>query len=280
MISHEFTNSTTIPFSIRLASRNQLSVPGLSLVIRCPHIWLLDPGDNHSRFGSENLTRPCVREAIDTYFKLSRMSSEEVLIELTKLARGDSKDKLRSLALLSSYHGLLDGAGRTLSREPVETHVRYHKQIEEAVQQVYGDMNGEIDTFNKRVDASEALHEQQWQAVLDRYRDSPVAVEALVFLRDVIFGKATIEIPETEPQVQVIPPQRRLAPAPIERMMRDLESNTREPLSHSPEAAPGSNVTIEKPNGSEEWIEFQGSSGTVRLTLDDTLRGSRLNREL
>ncbi len=62
--------------------------------------------------GSENLTRPGIKQAIDDYFASATVSAEETLQELAKLARGNSKDKIRALALLASHHGLLDGSWR------------------------------------------------------------------------------------------------------------------------------------------------------------------------
>src|SRR6266700_358885 len=59
--------------------------------------------------GAENLLKPEIRRVIDEHWKLSRMTAEECLAELTKLARGNGKDQIRALAILSQHHGLLDG---------------------------------------------------------------------------------------------------------------------------------------------------------------------------
>lgn len=91
--------------------------------------------------GSENLSKPEIRKTIDEYFKISRMSAEEVITELSILARGDSKDKVRALALLSSHYGILDGAGQRAMSGGTEIVVRYETRLpKKATQQEWSDL--------------------------------------------------------------------------------------------------------------------------------------------
>jgi hypothetical protein len=80
--------------------------------------------------GSENLQRPAIKAAIDEYFASSTVSAEETLQELAKLARGDSRDKIRALALLSQHHGLLDGSWHTRNNgnDPLTIKVVYETE--------------------------------------------------------------------------------------------------------------------------------------------------------
>jgi hypothetical protein len=77
--------------------------------------------------GSENLAKPEIKAAVDEYFRRADMSAEETLRELAILARGNSKDKIQALALLSKYHGLLDGSHsrRNEKDQPLEIVVKY-----------------------------------------------------------------------------------------------------------------------------------------------------------
>ncbi len=92
---------------------------------------------------------------IDEYFKISRMSADEVIVELSTLARGDSKDKVRALALLSSHFGLLDGAGRRYGTkdDPVAIRVQYD-ELQEAINKVYGEVEADVATYNAQAAAN------------------------------------------------------------------------------------------------------------------------------
>ena len=136
--------------------------------------------------GSENLSKPIIRAAIDEHFRLSRMSAQECLTELSKLARGDGKDQIKALALLSQHHGLLNGRGSI------------------DVNKLDADISSEIDTIE---DKMKALAELMGVSVEEIDETLP---EQIPKQRE-------------EPQVQIIiPPSRRLQPAAIERMMADV----------------------------------------------------------
>ena len=168
--------------------------------------------------GSENLTKPGIRRVIDDYFKLSRMSAEEVLIELTTLARGNSKDKIKALALMSQHHGVLDGryeAHKSLLEE--EKKREYDRGWNACIEE----LNKEVEQYNAEVVATTKRKDAQWEALKLEYKDCPEAVEALTRLRLLMEGKAEIELPPPT-EVQIIPPQRRLEAAPIERLMREV----------------------------------------------------------
>jgi hypothetical protein len=167
--------------------------------------------------GSENLRRPAIRSVIDEHFRLSKMGSEQVLIELSNLAKGNSRDKIKALALLSQHHGLLDGRG-SLPSEPdekqrLEIHVKY-------VQPEINKLIGEVKTDIKQIDEEK---DRQWKAVIAKYSHSEVAVEALTFLRDVMASKQPVDTEPDQPkptEVEIIHPERRLAPPPVERLIR------------------------------------------------------------
>lgn len=201
--------------------------------------------------GSENLTRPQIRKTIDEYFKMSRMSAEECLVELSTLARGDSKDKVRALALLSSHFGLLDGSGKhsqvaLADKEAAIQESRFNlqvaSQVERALQQAYGEMAGDVDLHNKKVKKQNERGLAAFQAIIKRYSHSAMAVEALTLLREIINERATLpelaefetDDDETEDQpieqteVEIIPPARRLQPAAVERMMRESDPEPEE----------------------------------------------------
>lgn len=178
--------------------------------------------------GSENLLKPNIKAAIDEHFAEAHLDAEEVLQELAKLARGNSKDKIRALALLSQHHGLLDGSGRAEEERRRRQHqATLNDEVAKAIEQVYGNMNIEIEAFNKKQADLDRKNEAQWRAIIRRYQHSAVTVEALRLLREVIHGRADVEtLPEDfEPEVEIIPPSRRLQPAAVERMMREAEQS-------------------------------------------------------
>jgi phage terminase small subunit len=171
--------------------------------------------------GSENLQKPAIKARIDEFFAGAKVSAEETLTELAKLARGNSKDKIRALALLSQHHGLLDGRWEKLNEanELIIT-VNHRRGYNDAIR----DMEKEVNEYNAKALKSNQEKEALWQATVDKYNHSPVAVRALVELREIMLGKK--EGPEpAKPnpiEVEIIPPQRRLPAAPIERMMAQV----------------------------------------------------------
>jgi len=169
--------------------------------------------------GSENLTRPAIKARIDEFFAGAKVSAEETLTELAKLARGNSKDKIRALALLSQHHGLLDGRWQTAAID---------NKVEIVVKHRMTELIGEIE---QDVAESDREKDQQWREIIAKYRHSPETIEALQLLRDVMAGKKKVDGTEAEPakqaepvpvEVEIIPPQRRLQSAPIERMMAEV----------------------------------------------------------
>lgn len=179
-------------------------------------------GHSLEAIGSENLTRPAIRKAIEEHRRMARMSAEEVLIELTTLARGESKDKVRALALLSAHHGILDGKWAAAQSTEQSTEQR-QKAIQHGWDSCMQEMNESIARYNAEADATNLKNEKIWQSVIDRYEHSPEATEALKALHDVLV-KGTIlknddalELVFARPQT--IPPERRLEAAPIEKMM-------------------------------------------------------------
>lgn len=236
--------------------------------------------------GSENLTKPDIRAAIDDYFRMSRMSSDEILAELSELARTDSQEKhllsakVRSLALLSSHYGLLDGAGaaggRYGPREPVTLRVEYSDDIVSAIDKIYGQSahtneeraeriidivktvggwHEEADEYNAKVQKHNDEIAAIYNELMERYKDSPQAIEALTELRTraaasemspewaeadddkrrrlaAALGVDINDLPEPiEPEI--IPPDRRLRPAAVERLMNEVKDT-----SDAPQASP------------------------------------------
>jgi phage terminase small subunit len=203
--------------------------------------------------GSENLTRPAIRTAIDEYWKMSRMSADEVLKELGELARGDGKEKIRALALLSQYHGLLDGAGRTLSHDPREIVVKDERQlnaeIEAAITQIYSDAEADVRRFNEAAEKNNQRIENAWQELLERFKDSPAAIEALTLLHAAVHEKTVGDManePDQKPiEPEIIPPDRRLRPAAVERLMSETEERSPTPITirNEPSNAAGVHLT-------------------------------------
>lgn len=254
--------------------------------------------------GSENLAKSRIRKTIDEYFRMSRMTADEVLNELSELARGSSKDKIRALALLSSHFGILDGAGAgRLVGGPVQFNVVYdqdgheiaqtHKVVRvppkvskeewlellptglpddvmESMGKVYDDQDGRLSNavYNQRVadaltqsmkqlnekDAlftevtkeRNALYRDKVDEICERYKDSPEVVQALqstIAIVGFVFSAWTPlhvttqkdldcferhQATERGPEVEIIPPDRRLQPAAVERLMRVTYEETHE----------------------------------------------------
>lgn len=181
--------------------------------------------------GSENLTKPAIRAAIDEHFRLSRMSGEEVLVELTKLARGSSKDQIKALALLSQHHGLLDGRpfvdqrelDRQLEAEIDKIHAGYQEQARK--------INEEIDDVKRKVKHTNDSFHLVISNVREEFVNDPPGLRALDRLLEYfdacIEGKEppikAEDIPAKPAKVEVIiPPSRRLQPATVERLMADV----------------------------------------------------------
>jgi hypothetical protein len=197
------------------------------------------------QIGHENLTKPQIRATIDEHFKLSRMSSEECLVELSALARGNSKDKVRALALLSSHFGLLDGAGRTPAENHYQRASETDRQIEAAIEEIYGqaevwksEANQWKDGIKKEVNELNAKGLRIYNAVKERFADSPDVKAFCAAYEEMLNGgqapsdTADLMMPTaSEPaEVEIIPPERRLQPAAVERMIRELETTTRQSI--------------------------------------------------
>jgi len=176
--------------------------------------------------GSENLTRPGIRAAIDQHFKLSRMSAEEVLIELTTLARGQSKDKIKALALLSQHHSLLDGKWQDRDKTPLEIQVRYvQPELDKREREVNEWMAGIEKEINELNDKGLKIYDE----AKAKFADSAEVAEFCKYYEQLLGGKAwgdsniDTNTPTEKPlEVEIIPPQRRLEPAPAERLMQDV----------------------------------------------------------
>lgn len=227
--------------------------------------------------GSENLTKPLIRKAIDDYFRMSRMTSDEVLNELSELARGSSKDKIRALALLSSHFGILDGAGRDVGemaqrgkivRVPPKVSEEGWSEITNEQRagriaaildaartrrlQTAGAWPEQATQFNEAAEANNKRVEQAWADLLERYKDSREAVAALTELRGVVHQDCindpcmackTEESSKEPIEPEIIPPERRLRPAAVERLMRDVTEEPRE-QPRCPEPASTRTTTI------------------------------------
>lgn len=178
--------------------------------------------------GSENLTKPNIAKAIEEHFRMARMSAEEVLTELTKLARGGSKDQIKALALLSQHHGLLDGKpfvdqqelDRQLDIEIDKIHDSYKEQARE--------INAEIDDVKQKIKTTNDTFRELISVIRAEFEDDPPGLKALDRLREyfeaIVKGKEPPLKPEDlpTPEVEIIPPSRRLQPAAVERMMPEV----------------------------------------------------------
>jgi phage terminase small subunit len=197
--------------------------------------------------GSENLTRPAIKAAIDEHFKAAHMSAEEVLQELSQLARGTSRDKIKALSLLAAHNGLLDGSWVSRSGQS-EVVLRVEYETNQRI-------NAAIHEVEKDVAKYDQEQDQKWRAVRARFVDQPAVVRALDFLRDVMAGKAEVDIEQArEPEIvepEIIPPQRRLHAAPVEKMMEaiDVEPATEREKQNLPIGKISSHT--EKQNGDE-----------------------------
>lgn len=158
--------------------------------------------------GSENLTRPDIAARIDEHFKQAHVSAEEVLLELGTLARGDSRDKIKALALLSQHHGLLDPI-KWQAKQLTEAEGRYDQQLREYQVEI----GGEIEELNRQ---GQAIYEEAKK----KFAASPDVAAFTKHYEAMLNGKT--QEPAAEVEVEIIPPQRRLAPAPVERMMADV----------------------------------------------------------
>jgi phage terminase small subunit len=174
--------------------------------------------------GSENLLKPEIRRVLDEHWKLSRMSAEECLGELTKLARGNSKDQIRALALLSQHHGLLDGRGRDEEIQTLAT-----QMADQRIQEWADEVDKDVQEYNQKALANNERKDKQWKAIVERYKHSSEAVEALELMFRVMKDLEDIEPyeepppPKPEPtEVEIIPPSRRLQPAAVERLMAEV----------------------------------------------------------
>lgn len=178
--------------------------------------------------GSENLTRPGIKSAIDEHFKLAHVSAEEVLIELGTLARGNSKDKIKALALLSQHHGLLDhGKWQARNETPLEIQVRY-------VEPELAKREQEVDEWKDGIERDiNELNEKGmkiYNAARAKFADSQDVQSFCELYEKMLGGKAwadsestqtdpDIMLPTEKPlEVEIIPPSRRLQASPAERL--------------------------------------------------------------
>jgi hypothetical protein len=169
------------------------------------------------------------------------MSAEECLAELTKLARGNGKDQIRALALLAQHHSLLDGKWQAAGgRGPTDIRVQYEaEQIADQRLRTWRDeVEKDVEEYNKKALANNERKDKQWKTIVERYKHCSEAVEALELMFRVMKDLEDIEPyeepapkpPQPEPQAEIIvPPERRLAPAPVERMMAEVIDITPEP---------------------------------------------------
>ena len=177
--------------------------------------------------GSENLQRPAIAEKIDEHFKLAHVSAEEVLIELGKLARGSSKDKIKALALLSQHHGLLDPS-KWQAKQDVQITVRYadvDRQIEDELIKYRTQVEKDVNELNRKGLAT-------YQEVKKKFADKPDVQAFCSYYEAMLAGKQPPEPGKPATEVEIIPPSRRLQSAPVERMMAeviDVEEQQPEP---------------------------------------------------
>lgn len=155
------------------------------------------------------------------------MSGQEVLTELTGLARGNSKDKLRALALLSQHHGLLDGK-QAMKDEPVEMVVKYINDWRQDVKvRLVDEAYKELDRW--KTDVEKDINElndkglQIYEKAKAKFADKPDVGEFCKYYEQLLGAKPSeaaetddnIMLPAEKPvEPQIIPPERRLEPAP------------------------------------------------------------------
>lgn len=181
--------------------------------------------------GSENLVRPEIAAAITEHFKQSHVTAEEVLRELAILARGNSKDKIRALALLSQHHGLLDAERWSQTeRGPVEIKVIYgqqlDQQVEEALERYRAEVVADVEALNHK---GQDLYEDAKQ----RFGDSAEVRAFCEYYEGRLKGGLEIEsAAEAESKVEIIPTSRRLESGPVERAtatVTDISEQSRLP---------------------------------------------------
>lgn len=157
------------------------------------------------------------------------MTAQEVLQELTALARGNSKEKVRALALLSSHFGILDGQG---SQEQIEERA---KQIaDQKIEAWYNEVNRDVEEYNRKAEANNRDKDKQFNLIVKRYQHNEEAVAALQLMFRVMKDHERVEEepeppPQPAPEVEIIPPQRRLNPSPAERLIQAIEPEIVEP---------------------------------------------------
>lgn len=121
---------------------------------------------------------------------------------------------------------------RLLDAEIEKIHAGYQKQADEINAKIQA-QNVKIRETNQRIDTyKEAVH-LVISNVREEYKDDPAGCAALDRLReyyDLCANGTEGEAPKPKPtEVEVIPPQRHLAPAPIERMMHEVIEAKPEP---------------------------------------------------
>ena len=174
--------------------------------------------------GSENLQRPAIAEKIDEHFKLAHVSAEEVLIELGKLARGSSKDKIKALALLSQHHGLLDPS-KWQAKQDVQITVRYadvDRQIEDELIKYRTQVEKDVNELNRKGLAT-------YQEVKKKFADKPDVQAFCEYYEAMLKGEQPPEPGKPAIEVEIIPPSRTLQPAAVERMMAAIDIEEQQP---------------------------------------------------
>lgn len=172
--------------------------------------------------GSENLTRPGIGAAIDEYFKQSHVSPEEVLRELAILARGNSKDKIRALALLSQHHGLLDSAQwRHTASGPVQINVVYEQELDKNIDEELVEYRAQVETDITELNRKGHLVYEQAKS---KFVDKPDVLAFCAYYEALLKGGQPPEEEKPPVEVEIIPPSRRLQPAAVERILRSYEA--------------------------------------------------------
>lgn len=185
--------------------------------------------------GSENLTRPSIAEKIDEHFKLAHVSSEEVLIELGKLARGSSKDKIKALALLSQHHGLLDPtrwqrtANGVTEIKVIYTQTEIDKKIEAQMDQWQREMSEYRTQTENTVNELNRKGLATYQEVKKKFADKPDVQAFCEYYEAMLKGGQPPEPGKPATEVEIIPASRRLQPAAVERMMAAIEIEEQQP---------------------------------------------------
>jgi|SRR5215510_7289958 len=172
--------------------------------------------------GSELLKKAPIKAAVDEFFAKGDLSAEEVLREVIKIALGNSKDrdKLKALDLMMRHHGLLDGSWVQRSGKS-EITLRVEYETQKRLDSIYNEVNQEVERFNRDSAESNRRKDQLWGAIREKYSGHPMVVQALDELKNAMAKSIEQTLrpepeSEPEPQVEIIPPARRLQPSSAE----------------------------------------------------------------